>query len=118
MNLVQLIKDQLLGAGLGKLSALLGESEAKTESAVGAAVPALLAGLSSLASSHEGAQKLTSALGKFDAGSLSNLGNMLSGQAGAVAGRGGSLLGSLFGGNVLSGITNALSRFAGPAEES
>ena len=54
MNLVQTITDQALSGGFGKLTSLLGGNEAKTQSAVGAAVPALLSGFSSLASTGEG----------------------------------------------------------------
>src|SRR5262249_28625249 len=59
------------------------------------------------------AQKLTSALGKFDASSLTNLGNMVSGSAEGLAEQGTSLLSSLFSGNVLSSIIDAVGRFAG-----
>jgi hypothetical protein len=113
MNIVQQIVDQLRGAGLSKLSALLGESDSKTRSAVEGAVAALLSALSSLASSGEGAQKLSSAVAKVDAGSHGDLTNTLSGQAGAVADQGSSLLNSLFSGNVLSEIINALNKFTG-----
>jgi hypothetical protein len=113
MNIVQMIMDFLARAGWNKLSSLLGESEAKTESAVGAAVPAILAGLARLASTKEGAQGLASALGKVDPGSFGNIDNLLKGQASSLADRGGSLLSSLFGGNVLSSIAGSIAGFAG-----
>ena len=43
MNIVDLIKSQLSGDVLGKLSSLVGESEDKTRTAVNGAVPSLLA---------------------------------------------------------------------------
>jgi hypothetical protein len=113
MNIVQLIVDQLLSAGWGKLSGLLGVREEKVEAAVGAAVPALLSGLSHLASTGDGAQKLTSALRKFDASSLTNLANMISGNPDAVAEQGTSMLNSLFSGNVLSALLGSVGRFVG-----
>jgi hypothetical protein len=114
MNIVQIILDLLSGNVMSKLSSLIGENEAKTKSAVGAAVPALLSGLSNLASSEQGAQKLASALGKLDAGSISNLSSMLSGgSAESLAEQGGSLLTSLLGGTATTGLTSALGRFSG-----
>jgi hypothetical protein len=113
MNIVEAIKEQLSGQVLSKLSSLIGENEAKTKAAVGAAIPALLSGLASGASGGSGAQKLASALGNFDTGSLSNIAGMLSGQSGAILEQGIGLLNSLLGGSTLSGIINALSRFSG-----
>jgi hypothetical protein len=113
MNLVEVIKNQISNGTINQLSSLIGAGEGTTRSAVGAAVPAALSALSSLASSKGGAQKLLSALGKFDAGSLGNLGNMLSEQPGAVLEQGSGLLNSLFGGSTITGITNALATFAG-----
>jgi hypothetical protein len=113
MNLVNMIESQLSDAVMSKLSSLLGTGEESTRSAVGAAVPALFSGLSNLASAPGGAQKLISALGKFDAGSLGNLTNMLTANPGALLDQGSSLLSSLLGGNLLSTITGALTRFTG-----
>jgi hypothetical protein len=113
MNLVEQIKSQLSEGLIHQLSSLIGANEGATKSAVGAAVPALLSALANLTSSGGGAQKLISALGKLDDGSLGNLGNMLSGQSGSVLELGSSLLQSLFGNNIVSGIVNALSRYAG-----
>jgi hypothetical protein len=114
MNIVQIILELLSGNVMSKLSSLIGENEAKTKSAVGAAVPALLSGLSNLASNEQGAQKLASALGKLDMGSINNLSSMLSGgSAENLAEHGGSLLTSLLGGNTVSGVTNALAGYAG-----
>jgi hypothetical protein len=113
MNLVNMIESQLSDAVMSKLSSLLGTGEESTRSAVGAAVPALFSGLSNLASAPGGAQKLISALGKFDAGSLGNLTNMLTANPGALLDQGSGLLSSLLGGNFLSTITGALTRFTG-----
>jgi Bacterial protein of unknown function (DUF937) len=76
-------------------------------------VPALLSGLSSVASSPGGAQKLVSALGKFDGATLHELSQGLAEHPGSVLEQGSGLLNSLLGGNMLSGITSALSRFSG-----
>jgi hypothetical protein len=113
MNLVDLIETHLSDDVIGKLSSLIGAGETGTRSAVGAAVPALLSGLSNVASSSVGAQRIASSLGKFDASSLGNLGRMLTSQPSSILEQGSGLLNSLLGENLLSGITNAISRFAG-----
>jgi hypothetical protein len=114
MNLVDAIKNQLFSDGhLNQLSSLIGAGEGATKSAIGAAVPALLSAISNLASSGRGAEKLASALGHFDTGSLGNTAHMLSGQADSVLEQGKNLLSTLLGGNTLSGIVNAVSRFSG-----
>jgi hypothetical protein len=113
MNLVNAIESQLSDEVMSKLGSLIGAKEDATRTAVGAAVPALLSGLSNLASSAGGAQKLISALGKLEGGSLGNIANMLTSNPSVVLDQGSSLLNALLGGNVMSGITNTLARFAG-----
>jgi hypothetical protein len=113
MNLVNLIAKHLSDDAVGQLASIIGAGEKETQSAVGAAVPALLSGLSNLANSAGGAQKIISALGKFDAGSLGNLSDMLTNQPSSVLDQGSRLLDALMGGNMLSSITSAVSRFAG-----
>ncbi len=114
MNLIELIKNLLFSGGhLSQLSSLIGAGEGATKSAVGAAVPALLSGLSNLASSGGGAQKLLSALGKFDAGSLDTMASMLAENPNAVQEQGGGLLNSLLGGGLVAGIANAVAKFSG-----
>jgi hypothetical protein len=111
MNVVNLIESQLSDEVISKLASLVGASENSTRSAVGAAVPSLLSALGNMVSAPGGAQKLLSALEKFDAGSLGNLTNMLGDNPGSVLGRGSDLVTSLLGGNLLSTITGAISRF-------
>jgi len=113
MNLVEQIKNQLTEGVLGHLSSLIGASEGETRSAVGAAVPAVLAALSNLVSSGSGAQKLASALGHFETGSVGHAGRMLSEHPAAVLEQGNGILNSLFSSGAVSGIVGALSRFAG-----
>jgi hypothetical protein len=114
MNLVNLIESHLSDEVMGRLTSLVGAGEGATRSAVGAAVPALLSGLSHVASrGGSGAQQLIAALGKFDSGSLGSLTRMLTDKPGAVLEQGSGLLTSLLGSNIVSGITNAVARFAG-----
>ena len=112
MNIVDVIKSQLSGEVIAKLSSLVGESEDKTKAAVGAAVPGLLSVLASLATSG-GADKLINALKQVDTGTGGGFGDVLSGQAGQVAEKGGSLLNILLGSNALPTIISILSKYSG-----
>jgi hypothetical protein len=106
MNIVEVITNQLSGKA-GMLSSLLGQDESTTKSAVQAAVPSLLMSLAGLAKNSDGAQKLASVLNNFDPKSV----NM--DQPSSILSTGTKLLGSLFGGDTLSGITGALSSHTG-----
>jgi hypothetical protein len=113
MNLVDTIKGQLSEGALGQLSSILGTGEHATRNAAEAAVPALLSGLTSMASSPGGAQKLISALGKFDGAAPNNLAQSLTDNSKSFFEQGSGLLNSLMGGGMLNGITNALAQFTG-----
>ena len=119
MDLVKLITDQLSGDALGSLSSLLGTDSKTTRDAAGAAVPALLSGLAGMAGTDDGARKLASTINNLDTSvpgglsALSSLAGMLGGDTSAVAQKGGSLLSSLFGDSLVSGIASQVGRFAG-----
>lgn len=113
MNLVKLVADQLSSETMAKLGTMLGIDEEKVESAVGAAIPSLLSGLVGLSSQDDGIRKLTSALGSLGGDTFSNFGRALSGDANALQQKGSSLLGSLFGDSMSSGLASAISRFTG-----
>jgi hypothetical protein len=99
---------------LGNLGSLIGASESDTRSATNAAVPALLGGLSKLASSQGGASQIASALGGLDLGALGNLAGLLGGSnASRLGDQGGSLLGSLFGTSATSKMVETLAGFLG-----
>jgi len=113
LNIIDLVKNQMGGDLFGKLGSLIGETPDKTKAAAGAAVPALLAGISSVASKPEGANALMSALGQQDSDQLGNFSNLLGSQGDAIAQQGSGLLGKLLGGNMLSNLTGVLGRFTG-----
>jgi len=115
MNLVDVITSQLSNESvLGSLSSLIGADSKQTKSATAAAVPALLGGLSKLASTDGGAGQIASALGGLDLGMLGNLAGLFGGSnASKAADMGGSLLGSLFGNAGTSMLVNALASFLG-----
>jgi hypothetical protein len=113
LNLVELVKDQLAGGVLAKLPEILGTTQTTANAGVSAAVPALLAALSSSASSRDGARNLQSTLDSFDTRVLNNIPQSLSGDGKSLIDIGTSLLSSLFGSGMLSGLGSILSRFAG-----
>lgn len=113
-SLAEQLMAQLQGAPLQQLAAQLGESPARTESAVGAALPVLLGSLGRNAAEPQGAANLFGALqrdhgaagggaGGLDLGGL--LGSLLGGGAAAGAGGnaggldGAAILGHILGGN-------------------
>lgn len=112
MNLVYSILETVGGTNLRRLSALLGESEEKTGSAVSAAVPTLLAGMSRLTSSHDGAERLTSTLSQYDGDVAARPGTILSDPAAAEE-QGRSGLNALFGSTASNGLATAVARFSG-----
>src|SRR5262245_57773001 len=93
MNLIDTIKSQLYSNGnLNQVSSLIGADEGATKSAIGAAVPSVLSAISNLASNTSGSQKIVSALGRLDTGSLGNVGRMLSVHADSLQEQGSGLL--------------------------
>ncbi|MFM7183182.1 MAG: DUF937 domain-containing protein [Planctomycetota bacterium] len=115
MNIVDLISSQMTPDVLGKLSGLIGASEAQTKTATSAAVPALLNVFGKMAQTNSGADQLARAMGGLDLGMLGNLAGLLGGsQASGLGSIGGNLLTSLLGGgNMLSSLVGTLASFAG-----
>lgn len=103
---------QLQGAPMQQMADQIGASPAQTESAVGAALPVLLASLGRNAADPQGAANLFGALqrdhgaasggaGGLDLGGL--LGSLLGGGAGAGSNAGGGLDGAAILGHILGG---------------
>lgn len=112
-NLVSYIMQMLTPDLIGRVAGALGLDAAKVQSAVGAAVPALLAGLGGVAAQPGGAEKIANAVGQ-QSSSLSDLAGMLgSGNQASLAQTGSTLLSSLFGSGDSSTIANAVGSFAG-----
>jgi hypothetical protein len=105
--------EQLPPGAIGQLGSLLGTDAGTTERAAAAAVPALLSALTDVASNDDGVKKLTSAMSSLDTNPLSNINQMLGGEANSIYGKGSSLLSSLFGDNMVSGLATTLSRLTG-----
>jgi hypothetical protein len=113
MNLVQMILNLLGGDLFSKLGGLLGIRSDQAETAAKAAVPAILGALVGQASTTDGARKLAAAVNDADEGILGNPAAALGQKGESLIESGGGLLKSLLGGNVLSGLSSALSRFSG-----
>jgi len=99
-NLIEKITGYLTPDVISKVSAYVHESPTGAMSAMGAAVPALLGSVGSLASAPGGAGRIAELLSSHDGSILTNLSNVFGGGAatGAVLQQGQSLLSTLFGG--------------------
>ncbi|MGH6921713.1 MAG: DUF937 domain-containing protein [Geminicoccaceae bacterium] len=98
-NLIGML-EQLLGSSevLSRIGSLIGLSPERTKTAIGAAVPAILAALVGLVQKPEGRDQLATAVGNQDPGVLDNLGGMLSGgREKSLIDSGSNVLTSLFG---------------------
>jgi hypothetical protein len=114
INLVSLIMDFLTPDMIGRIANGLGLDANKVQSAVSAGVPGLLAGLSGVAATPGGPQKLVAAA-KQEPATPGNVADMLGGGDGqsSVVARGSQLLGSLLGSRNQNALTEATGRFAG-----
>jgi hypothetical protein len=116
-NLVTQIAEVLAPAIVGRIAAALGLNETATQKAIVAAVPALLATLISYVSKPQGATKLNDVVRKQEPGVLSSLANVIGGTGQkALIDQGASVLTSLLGAKMLSGLTRAVGQYAGIGE--
>lgn len=105
VNLMDLVKGAV-GSQMGPLAGILGESEQKTQSLLGAAVPAILGGLMNKSSSSDGANEIFKTLDDHDGGILDNLGGLLGGgNHTGLLNQGSGLLGMIFGNRQSTMIT-------------
>lgn len=112
-NLVSLVMQFLTPDMTTRIAAALGLDRGNTQTAVGAAVPALLAALGSVATKPGGAQGLANAV-KQQSGALDSFASMIggSGQSSFVE-RGSQTLASLFGSQDQTALAGAVGRVAG-----
>jgi hypothetical protein len=103
---------------IGNIGSLIGESQDRTKTALSAAVPALLAGVTQLASQPDGARALDAAVSKQDTGILGDLASAFGSQGNSLSQQGGNLLSSLFGNNLFSGLLGSLANFTGLGQSS
>jgi hypothetical protein len=107
MNLVDKVKSVLGGENLERLADSVGISTDAARKAVDAAVPTVMAALGKLTATGDGANRLATAVDRVDPATLSGLGGKSLSEIGT------GLLKSLGGDSLLSGLSNALSRFTG-----
>ena len=85
-SILGLLAQNLDGAPMGQIAQAIGADEQQTRTAIGAALPALLAGLNRNTNTNDGAQALAGALTRDHDGSLlDNLGGFLSQMSGSQA---------------------------------
>ncbi|MEM1115289.1 MAG: DUF937 domain-containing protein [Bacteroidota bacterium] len=98
-GILDLLADNIGGAQMGQLASAIGADQSQTQTAVAAALPAILAAMNRNTNTTQGAQSLASALDRDHDGSLlDNLGGFLGGQVSGKAADGGGILGHILGG--------------------
>ena len=113
INLVSLIMQFLTPDMIGRIASALGLDRTNTQTAIGAAIPGLLAGLSGVAAQPGGAQKLVDTV-RQQTGALGSFANMIgaSGQSSLIE-KGSQILSSLLGGRDQTALAGAVSKYAG-----
>jgi hypothetical protein len=115
-NLVSLIMQFLTPDLIGRIASALGLDRNILQTAIGAAVPGLLAGLSGVAAQPGGAAKLADAA-RQQSGALANFGSMVgAGGQSSLIEKGSQMLSSLLGGRGQTALTRAVANFAGVGE--
>ena len=98
-SILDLLADHIGGDNIGQLAGAIGAEPQQTQSAVAAALPALLTALNRQTNTTAGAQGLASALDRDHDGSLlDHLGGFLGGQLQGKQADGGGILGHVLGG--------------------
>ncbi|MDC9822864.1 DUF937 domain-containing protein [Devosia sp. ZB163] len=110
-DLVSTVSQFLTPDMVQKIAASVGGDGQQVQSAIGAAVPALLAGFAGTAT-HGGAQKIADAV-QQQSTALDDIGGLLGGGQNSLTESGTRLVGSLLGSNAQSGISLAIAKFSG-----
>src|SRR5678815_5687815 len=114
MNIVDsILKIATGGNTVDSMSSALGLSRDQTHNAVKAGVPSLLAGLTQVSSTSQGAQQLNDVVSNQDPGILDTLGTALTGRGAQVIDQGSGVLSSLMGGGLTSKLSGVLANFTG-----
>ena len=114
MNLVSTIMQFLTPMITNKIASSLGINNSLATTAIGALIPAILAGLAGKAGTPAGASALADVLGKQDPGMLGSFAGMLGGAGqNALITNGTTALSGLLGGSSTNALAGAVSKFAG-----
>lgn len=98
MNLADLLGSALGQNVINSVSSQLGMTKTEASSAIGVAVPAILAGLTKNSQTSQGAESLNKALeSKHDGSLLDNIGSMLQNQSSQIQQDGNGILDHIFG---------------------
>ena len=112
-NLVSLVMQFLTPDMIGRVATTLGFDRNKVQSAIGGAVPALLAAFNDLATQPGGAQKLADAA-RQQTGSLGNVARALTaGEPSSLIDKGSQLLSLLVSGQNQNALIGAIAKFTG-----
>jgi hypothetical protein len=113
INLVSLVNQFLTPDMIGRIAVALGLDRNILQAAIGAVVPALLAGFSNTAAQPGGAQKLVDAA-RQQTGTLGNFASMLgAGGQSSLVEKGSQMLSTLLGGQDQGSLTQSVAKFAG-----
>ncbi len=113
INLVSLVMQFLTPDMIGRIASALGLDRNNTQTAIGAAIPGLLAGLSGVAAQPGGAQKLAEAA-RQQTGTLGNFASMIGpGAKTSLIEKGSQMLSSLLGGRDQTALAGAIGKYAG-----
>ncbi len=110
-SILDLLADNIGGDNVGQIASAIGADQGKTQTAVAAALPAILTALNRQTNTTAGAQGLARALDRDHDGSLlDHLGGFLGGQVQGKSADGGGILGHILGGQqqtVEQGVSQA-----------
>ena len=112
-NLVTSIMQSLTPDMIAKIASLLGIDRNIAEKAIGAGIPAILAGFTNLASSPDGARQLSSTLLQQPAGALDQITSAIGSGQQSFAESGAGLLSGLLGSGGTNALATAVGSFAG-----
>jgi hypothetical protein len=113
-NVMDMISGAMTPDNIGAVAGALGLDNAMVSKGLGAAMPAILAGVLGSATKPEGRQALDSALGSADTGMMDNLGSLLSGGgSAAMIATGSKLLSGFMGDSKMGALGGALASSLG-----
>jgi len=118
-NVMDMIQGALTPDNIGAVAGALGMETDTAKKGLGAAMPAVLAGVLGAAKEPAGRQELDSALGSANTDLMGNLGSLLSGDnSSSLIGTGFKLLSSFMGDSKLGALSGALASSLGVSKES
>jgi hypothetical protein len=113
VNLTSVVMQFLTPDMIGRIASGLGLDRNNTQTAIGAAIPGLLAGLCGVATQPGGAQRLTDAA-RQQSGVLGNFASMIGGPGrSSLIEKGSQMLASLLGGGDQTALAGAVGKYAG-----